>query len=108
LYFSESLKLASEDCTVKASVLVVDEAIRLETTACALCISLFKISFSNVFEYTQLLCGLAENNATIEEAFFIFREFVDNVKFVRISFFKEFSVFAFLIRIFIDFFKKKV
>ena len=110
--FSESLKLVVfSDCdgtNDATSLSATDKIILLRTVICALCVSFLKIIFSKVFEYIQLSRGLAENKVIIEKTFFVFTEFLDNVKLVRISFFKEFSVFAFLMRIFMDFFKKKI
>jgi hypothetical protein len=97
-----------EDCNDATSLSATGKIILLRTVICALCVSFLKIFFSKVFEYIQLFRGLAENKVIIEKTFFVFTEFLDNVKLVRISFFKEFSVFAFLMRIFMDFFKKKI
>ena len=87
---------------------ITAKAIVLQIVICALRSSPFKILFSKVFEYTQLFFELIENKEITEKTFFIFKEFLDNVKFTRTSFLKEFTVFAFRIKIFIDFFRKKV
>tara|TARA_B110000971_G_scaffold197389_1_gene213212 strand:+ start:1659 stop:2114 length:456 start_codon:yes stop_codon:yes gene_type:complete len=87
---------------------ITAKAIVLQIVVCALRSSFFKIFFSKVFEYTQLFFELIENREITEKTFFTFKEFLDNVKFTKTSFLKEFSVFAFRIKIFIDFFRKKV